>query len=144
MQRHGENAMAVAQFLEASPLIESVIYPGLKSHPQHDLAVRQQHGFGGMVSFRIKDANLAVSNAFLSNLKIFVLAESLGGIESLAELPVVMTHASVDPKLRAILGITDSLIRISVGIEAEEVLIVLIVRISLMISNKRFYVLQRS
>ncbi|KAJ3258756.1 hypothetical protein HK103_003350 [Boothiomyces macroporosus] len=117
MQRHGENALAVAKYLEASPLVESVIYPGLPSHPQHELAKRQQHGFGGMVSFRIKNANLDVSNAFLSNLKIFVLAESLGGIESLAELPVVMTHASVAPALRKELGITESLIRISVGVE---------------------------
>jgi cystathionine gamma-lyase len=123
MQRHGENALKVAQFLEASPLVESVIYPGLPSHPQHELAKRQQSGFGGMVSFRIKNANLAVSNAFLSNLKIFVLAESLGGIESLAELPVVMTHASVAPEQRAVLGITESLIRISVGIEDIEDLI---------------------
>ncbi|KAJ3358496.1 hypothetical protein HDU91_005211 [Kappamyces sp. JEL0680] len=123
MQRHGENAMAVAKFLEASPLVGSVIYPGLPSHPQHQLAKRQQHGFGGMVSFRIKNANLDVSNAFLSNLKIFVLAESLGGIESLAELPVVMTHASVAPELRQVLGITDSLIRISVGVEDVDDLI---------------------
>jgi cystathionine gamma-lyase len=79
--------------------------------------------FGGMLSFRIKKANLDVSNAFLSNLKIFVLAESLGGIESLVELPVVMTHASVAPELRAVLGITESLIRMSVGIEDVEDLI---------------------
>jgi cystathionine gamma-lyase len=123
MQRHGENAMQVAKFLEASPLVESVIYPGLPSHPQYELARRQQSGFGGMVSFRIKKGTLEVSNAFLSNLKIFVLAESLGGIESLAELPVVMTHASVAPEQRAILGITESLIRISVGIEDVEDLI---------------------
>lgn len=117
MQRHGENAMAVAKYLESSPHIEQVIYPGLPSHPQHELAKRQQTGFGGMLSFRIKNADLSVSNAFLSSLKIFALAESLGGIESLAELPVVMTHASVAPELRAELGITESLIRISVGVE---------------------------
>lgn len=117
MQRHGENAMAIAKYLEASPSIETVIYPGLPSHPQHELAKRQAKGFGGMISFRIKNADLRVSNLFLSNLKVFVLAESLGGIESLAELPVVMTHASVAPELRAVLGITESLIRISVGIE---------------------------
>ncbi|KAL2917922.1 cystathionine gamma-lyase cys3 [Polyrhizophydium stewartii] len=117
MKRHEENAIAVAHFLESSPHVEEVIYPGLPSHPQHQLAKRQQHGFGGMLSFRIKNASLATSNAFLSNLRLFALAESLGGIESLAELPVIMTHASVAPELRAQLGITDSLIRLSVGIE---------------------------
>eukprot|EP00842_Homolaphlyctis_polyrhiza_P005280 jgi/Hompol1/5753/HPOL_002074-RA len=123
MKRHEENALAIAKYLEASPLVQEVIYPGLPSHPQHELAKRQQHGFGGMVSFRIKNATLATSNAFLSNLGIFVLAESLGGIESLAELPVIMTHASVAPELRAKLGITDSLIRLSCGIEDSRDLI---------------------
>ena len=98
-------------------MVETVIYPGLPSHPQHELAKRQASGFGGMVSFRIKKADLTVSNKFLSHLKVFALAESLGGIESLAELPVIMTHASVAPELRAELGITDSLIRLSVGVE---------------------------
>lgn len=123
MQRHNENAMKVAQFLESSPLVERVVYPGLASHPQHELATRQQRGFGGMVSFYIKNGTLAMSNAFLSNLRVFVLAESLGGIESLAELPAVMTHAAVAPELRAELGITEALLRISVGIEDVEDLI---------------------
>lgn len=117
MKQHAENAMKVAQFLESSPLVDSVIYPGLPSHPQHELAKRQQLGFGGMLSFRIKNATIAESNKFLSNLRVFALAESLGGIESLAELPVIMTHASVAPELRAELGITESLIRMSIGIE---------------------------
>lgn len=123
MQRHNENALAVAKFMEASEFVETVIYPGLPSHPQYELARRQQTGGGGMISFRIKNADLRVSNAFLGALRIFVLAESLGGIESLAELPVVMTHASVDPALRIQLGITDSLIRISVGVEHVDDLI---------------------
>lgn len=117
MKRHAENAMQIATHLESSKHVDSVIYPGLKSHPQHELAVRQQKGFGGMISFRIKKGTLKSSNKFLSSLKIFVLAESLGGVESLAELPVIMTHASVAPDLRKELGITDSLIRLSVGIE---------------------------
>jgi cystathionine gamma-lyase len=100
MERHNENAFAVAKFLESHKHVDSVIYPGLESHPQHQLAKRQQTGFGGMVSFRLKNGTLQTSNKFLQSLKIFVLAESLGGIESLVELPVVMTHASVDPKLR--------------------------------------------
>ena len=117
MKRHEENALAVATYLEKSPLVEQVMYPGLPSYPQHELAKRQQSGFGGMVSFRLSHGGLEASNAFLSSLGVFALAESLGGIESLAELPVVMTHAAVAPELRAQLGITDSLIRLSVGIE---------------------------
>ena len=117
MERHGENAMQIANHLENSTLVEEVIYPGLKSHPQHELANRQQKGYGGMISLRIKNGDLKASNKFLSSLKIFTLAESLGGVESLAELPVVMTHGAVAPELRQELGITDSLIRLSVGIE---------------------------
>ena len=123
MKQHAKNALAVAQFLESSPLVDSVIYPGLPSHPQHALAVSQQSGFGGMVSFRLKKDTLAASNAFLSSLRIFALAESLGGVESLAELPVLMTHASVAPELRLELGITNSLIRLSIGIEDTDDLI---------------------
>ncbi|KAI8910244.1 Cys/Met metabolism PLP-dependent enzyme-domain-containing protein [Gorgonomyces haynaldii] len=123
MQRHAENALAIAKFLEAHPLVERVIYPGLPSHPQHELAKRQQKGYGGMLSFRIKGGSLDVSNKFLAHLKLFALAESLGGIESLAELPAVMTHASVAPELRKELGITDNLIRISIGVEDVQDLI---------------------
>ncbi|KAI8901141.1 Cys/Met metabolism PLP-dependent enzyme-domain-containing protein [Globomyces pollinis-pini] len=117
MQRHSENALDIAKYLEASPYVENVIYPGLVSHPQHELAKRQQTGYGGMISFRIKNADLSVSNSFLSNLKIFVLAESLGGIESLAELPMVMTHGSLGAELCTQLGITENLIRLSIGVE---------------------------
>ena len=123
MKRHAENAIKIANHLEASEHVDSVIYPGLKSHPQHELAMKQQKGFGGMISFRIKNGTLKSSNKFLSSLKVFVLAESLGGVESLAELPVLMTHGSVSPELRKELGITDSLIRLSVGIEDDQDLI---------------------
>ncbi|TPX32304.1 hypothetical protein SeMB42_g07634 [Synchytrium endobioticum] len=123
MRQHAQNALAVATYLESCPLVSHVIYPGLPSHPQHLLAKRQQHGFGGMISFRIKNGGLDTSNRFLSSLRIFALAESLGGVESLAELPAVMTHASVSTEQRMVLGITDSLIRLSVGIEDVQDLI---------------------
>jgi cystathionine gamma-lyase len=123
MKRHEENAFAVSKFLEASPKVSEVIYPGLPSHKQHELAKRQQKGFGGMVSFRLKNGNLDNSNKFLQTLKLFALAESLGGVESLAELPAVMTHASLTPEARAELGVTDSLIRLSVGVEDSEDLV---------------------
>ncbi|KND01786.1 cystathionine gamma-lyase CYS3 [Spizellomyces punctatus DAOM BR117] len=117
MKRHEENALAISRYLESSPKVGEVIYPGLPSHRQHELAKRQQKGFGGMVSFRLKDGDLETSNKFLSALRIFALAESLGGVESLAELPAVMTHASLTPEAREALGVTDSLIRLSVGVE---------------------------
>ncbi|KAL3242471.1 hypothetical protein MRX96_021086 [Rhipicephalus microplus] len=111
-----ENGLRVAKFLEAHPLVEKVIHPGLPSHPQHDVAKRQCSGFSGMVTFMLK-GGLKESTLFLKNLKIITLAESLGSIESLAELPVTMTHASVPEDQRKALGITDNLIRVSVGIE---------------------------
>ncbi|TPX33248.1 hypothetical protein SmJEL517_g03840 [Synchytrium microbalum] len=120
MKRHEENALAISKYLESSPRVSEVIYPGLSSHKQHATARKQQSGFGGMISFRIKNADLDVSNRFLASLRLFCLAESLGGVESLAELPAVMTHASVSPAQRAELGITDSL---SVGIEDAKDLI---------------------
>ncbi|MDR1828167.1 MAG: cystathionine gamma-synthase [Methylobacteriaceae bacterium] len=116
MERHQQNALAVARFLEAQPLVKRVYYPGLESHPQHELAKRQASGFGGVLSFEL-EGTLATSKAFLENLDIFALAESLGGVESLIELPSLMTHASVDAEARAEIGITDTLIRVSVGIE---------------------------
>ena len=122
MQRHGENAMAIAQHLEASAKVKRVIYPGLSSHPQHELAQRQARGFGGMVSFEL-DGDLAGTNRFLEALRIFALAESLGGVESLIEHPGPMTHASVPAEMRAQLGISDTLIRISCGIEHVDDLI---------------------
>eukprot|EP00118_Oscarella_pearsei_P016652 m.160925 g.160925 ORF g.160925 m.160925 type:complete len:399 (+) comp38791_c0_seq19:336-1532(+) len=122
MKQHEQNAMAVAKFLEFNSRVERVFYPGLPSHPQHELAKRQTKGFGGMVSFRIKGA-LKNSEDFLKRLKLFALAESLGGFESLAELPSAMTHASVSEEMRQQLGVTDTLIRLSVGLEEEEDLI---------------------
>ncbi|KAJ2762711.1 cystathionine gamma-lyase cys3, partial [Coemansia nantahalensis] len=116
MRQHAENAQVVAEALEASPLVDSVIYPGLASHPQHELARRQMHGFGGMVSFRIK-GDTHTADRFLQRTRLFTLAESLGGVESLAELPARMTHAGLAPEERAELGITDNLIRLSVGVE---------------------------
>lgn len=122
MQRHEENAKVIAEFLENHPRISKVIYPGLPSHPQHELAKRQMSGFGGMITAYI-DGDLDDARRFLEKTKIFSLAESLGGVESLIEHPAIMTHASVPPENRAKLGITDGLIRLSVGIEDIEDLV---------------------
>ncbi len=116
MQRHEENARALAPWLESHPQVAKVIYPGLESHPQYALAQKQQRGFGGMISFVLK-GGLHESRRFLSACKIFTLAESLGGVESLIEHPAIMTHASVPAENRAKLGIDDGFIRLSVGIE---------------------------
>ncbi len=116
MQRHCENALAVARFLEADPRVRSVIYPGLPSHPQHALASRQMAAGGGMVT-AVLQGGLAESRRFLETVHVFTLAESLGGVESLIEHPAIMTHASIPPEQRAALGIDDSLVRLSVGIE---------------------------
>jgi cystathionine gamma-synthase len=116
LKQHQENAFAIAEYLENSPYVSQVYYPGLSSHPQHELAKAQQRGFGGMVSFDIKgDINDAA--AFLTSLKDFSLAESLGGVESLICHPATMTHAGMEPKARLEAGVVDTLIRISVGIE---------------------------
>jgi cystathionine gamma-lyase len=122
MQRHCENAQKVAAWLEQHPKVERVIYPGLSSHPQHALAARQMSGFGGMITFFIKDG-LDAARTFLERCELFALAESLGGVESLIEHPGIMTHASVPPEQRAALGISDALIRLSVGIEDVDDLI---------------------
>lgn len=122
MERHAQNAMKCAQFLQSHAQVEQVIYPGLPSHPQHELAKRQQKGFGGMITVRLR-GNLETSKRFLSACKVFALAESLGGVESLAELPCIMTHGSVSPEDRQALGITDTLVRLSVGIEEADDLI---------------------
>ena len=119
MKQHQENAMKIAGYLEAHPKVEIVNYPGLKSHPQHELAKKQMSGFSGMLSFKIKGD----AKKFLKNLKIFLLAESLGGVESLIEHPASMTHAYVSKAEKEKEGITDSLIRISVGIENAKDLI---------------------
>ncbi|MDH4314320.1 MAG: cystathionine gamma-synthase [Gammaproteobacteria bacterium] len=122
MERHCKSAMEIAVWLEKNPNVERVIYPGLKSHPQHKLAKSQMDGFGGIVTFFIK-GGLKESRAFLERCKIFALAESLGGVESLVDHPAIMTHASVPPEKRAALGISDQLIRLSVGIEHVDDLI---------------------
>jgi cystathionine gamma-synthase len=119
---HGENAAAVAELLAASPAVARVCYPGLKTHPQHELAKRQQTGFGAMVSFELK-GEIAHVRAFLKGLKTFSLAESLGGVESLVAHPATMTHAAMDAEARQRAGISDTLLRLSVGIEAKEDLI---------------------
>jgi cystathionine beta-lyase len=119
MQRHCENAMELAAWLEKHPSVESVIYPGLASHSQHALAKKQMSAFGGMISINIK-GGLAESRRMLEKCKIFALAESLGGVESLIEHPAIMTHASIPAEKRAELGIKDNFIRLSVGIEDVE------------------------
>lgn len=116
MERSSQNAMLVAEFLEKHEKVESVVYPGLSSHPQHGLAKQQLDGFGGIVTFFIK-GGLEASRRFLERCEVFALAESLGGVESLVDHPAIMTHASVPPEMRAELGINDCLIRLSVGIE---------------------------
>ncbi len=117
MQRHGENAFELAQWLEKHPAVEKVLYPGLESHPQHTTAKKQMKGFGGMITFFIK-GNLDNARKFLESVKVFALAESLGGVESLVDHPAIMTHASIPVETRKALGISDNLIRLSVGIEA--------------------------
>lgn len=119
MKSHQENAIKIAHYLESHPLVEKVVYPGLKSHPQYELASQQMHGFGGMITFFIK-GGLSASKTFLESVKVFALAESLGGVESLIEHPAIMTHASVPAEQRKKLGIDDSLIRLSVGVEDIE------------------------
>ncbi len=119
MHRHCENAQTVAEFLNAHPKVEAVFYPGLPEHPQHELAARQMGGFGGMVSFRIGGGRPA-ANSFVKALKVFSFAESLGGVESLACYPPEMTHGSIPVRERTRRGITDGLIRLSVGIEDVE------------------------
>ena len=124
MQRHSENGQKIAEFLQNHPKVKDVIYPGLASHPQHDLAKRQMpNGFGGMVSFNFKSGEKADAVKFLEHVKVFTLAESLGGVESLANHPALMTHASIPADKRAEIGITDDLVRLSVGIEDAEDLI---------------------
>jgi cystathionine gamma-lyase len=116
MRAHCENAQALAEWLQTHPAIEAVIYPGLKTHPHHALAARQMDGFGGIVSIRIK-GGYAGAQRFCERTHLFTLAESLGGVESLVNHPAVMTHASVPPERRAVLGIHDDLVRLSVGVE---------------------------
>ena len=122
MERHCANALKIAAFLEKHPRIERVLYPGLESHPQHALARRQMHGFGGIVTAFVK-GGLPASKRVLERTQLFTLAESLGGVESLIEHPAIMTHASIPEDQRARLGISDSLVRLSVGVEDADDLI---------------------
>ena len=122
MKRHCENAQKIAAWLEKHPKVERVLYPGLASHPQHELARKQTPGFGGIITFFIK-GDLDTARQFLERCRLFALAESLGGVESLIEHPAIMTHASVPPEKRADLGISDTLIRLSVGVEDVDDLI---------------------
>jgi cystathionine gamma-lyase len=122
MQRHCQNAQYIAEWLENDSRVERVIYPGLESHPQFDLAAEQMDQAGGIVTFLIR-GGLEESRTFLENCKVFALAESLGGVESLVDHPAIMTHASAPEEKRAELGISDQLIRLSVGIESVDDLI---------------------
>jgi cystathionine gamma-lyase len=122
MKAHTENATAIAEFLQGHPRVEKVIYPGLTSHPQHELAKRQMRLSGGMVTFFLC-GGLVESKKFLERCKLFSLAESLGGVESLIEHPAIMTHASIPEEIRKRIGISDNLVRISAGIEDVEDLI---------------------
>jgi len=116
MRRHEENAIAVANYLKGHPAVKGVFYPGLESHPGHEIAKRQMKGFGGVVSFELKEGIEAV-NSFLKRIKVFSLAESLGGVASLAEHPATMSHASMPEDYREKVGIRDNLIRLSIGLE---------------------------
>ena len=116
MQRHSENGMELAGWLEKHPKVEKAIYPGLASHPEHALAKKQMSAFGGIVTIHLKGGE-AEARRFLENCGLFTLAESLGGVESLVDHPGIMTHASVPPETRRALGISDSLVRLSVGVE---------------------------
>jgi cystathionine beta-lyase/cystathionine gamma-synthase len=116
MRQHEANALLVAEFLKDLRQVEEVYYPGLKTHPGHDIAREQMSGFGGIVSFKIK-GGLAEANAFFRKLKVFQLADSLGGVESLANYSAIMTHEAFPAELRKKIGVTDNLIRLSVGLE---------------------------
>ena len=122
MDRHCENALAIARMLEKNEAVRRVIHPGLASHPQHALAKRQMKGFGGMVSFEL-DGGVEAANAFACATEVFTLAESLGGVESLVEVPASMTHASIPAEEREKAGLSDGLVRLSVGLESVEDLI---------------------
>ncbi|WP_304034948.1 cystathionine gamma-synthase [Mesonia mobilis] len=123
VQRHCENGKAVAEYLSNHPKVDKVYWPGLENHPNHDIAKKQMKDFGGMVSFTTKGNELQDAVSFVEKLKVFTLAESLGGVESLAGHPASMTHASIPKEERETTGVVDSLIRLSVGVEDEEDLI---------------------
>ena len=116
MRRHEHNALAIAKLLTKHPLIKSVVYPGLPDHPQKKLIESQMHGNGGMISFYL-NGDLNFTKHFLNRLKLIPIAESLGGVESLVEHPATMTHSSIEASIREEIGITDNLVRLSVGLE---------------------------
>lgn len=122
MKQHEENALKISHFLESHPKVARVIYPGLTSHPQYALAKKQMRGFGGMISFELK-SDIQEAKRFIERLKYFLIAESLGGVESLVEIPSLMTHASIPKPERDKIGLKDTLIRLSVGIEHADDLI---------------------
>jgi cystathionine gamma-lyase len=119
MRAHCDNAMTLAAWLQSHPNVEKVIYPGLTSHPQHELAKRQMQGFGGMISLYVR-GGLVETRQMMERCHLFALAESLGGVESLINHPAIMTHASIPAEQRARLGIHDNLVRLSVGVEDVE------------------------
>jgi cystathionine beta-lyase/cystathionine gamma-synthase len=121
MDRHNSNGMAIAQFLEAHPKVKRVLYPGLSSHPQHEIARRQQRGFGAMITFDL--GSLDAARTLLNHVHLCSLAESLGGVETLISHPASMTHSSMPPEVRKENGITDGMVRVSVGIEDVEDLV---------------------
>jgi cystathionine beta-lyase/cystathionine gamma-synthase len=123
MQRHCENGEKIAHWLKANPKVDKVYWCGLEEHPNHDIAKKQMRGYGGMMSFTLKDDSIEAAYKVLSNTKLFALAESLGGVESLIGHPASMTHASIPREERLKTGLVDSLIRLSVGIEDAEDLI---------------------
>ena len=121
MRQHDANARRIAEWLTRQPNVQHVYYPGLPSHPQHDLACRQMKGFGGMISIEL--GSIERATRFVERTRLFALAESLGGVESLIGHPATMTHASVPPEMRRAMGLTDGLVRLSVGIEDVEDLV---------------------
>jgi cystathionine beta-lyase/cystathionine gamma-synthase len=121
MERHNLNAQRIAEYLEAHPKVELVHYPGLTSHPQHALAARQMKGFGGVIAFRM--GTLERARVVLNSVRLMALGESLGGVETLISHPASMTHGSVPPERRVALGVTDDLVRVSVGVEDVEDLV---------------------
>ena len=123
MQRHSENGRAIAEFLRSHPAVDKVYWPGFEDHPNHEVAKKQMRDFGGMLSFTVKGNDFARTMKVVSSFKVFSLAESLGGVESLAGHPASMTHAAIPKEEREKTGVLDSLIRLSVGIEDKDDLI---------------------
>jgi cystathionine gamma-lyase/cystathionine beta-lyase len=120
MKAHCENGRAIAEFLKSSPKVDKIYWPGFEDHPNHEVAKKQMRDFGGMISFSLKGADLEATFKLASSFKVFSLAESLGGVESLINHPASMTHASIPTEVREAAGVTDNLLRLSVGVEDIE------------------------